>query len=92
MWCMDAIKAAAEEVGGQTALAAAIGVRQPTVSEWARGERPVPIERCVDIERATEGKVRRWDLRPNDWHRIWPELIGADGAPAVPAEQSQESA
>lgn len=24
-----------------------------------------------------------WDLRPDDWHRIWPELIGADGAPPV---------
>lgn len=28
--------------------------------------------------------VRRWDLRPDDWHRIWPELIGAEGAPGVP--------
>lgn len=22
-----------------------------------------------------------WDLRPNDWHVIWPELIGAEGSP-----------
>lgn len=28
-----------------------------------------------------------WDLRPNDWHRIWPELIGTPGAPAIPAAQ-----
>ena len=34
---------------------------------------------------ASGGTVKRWDLRPDDWHRIWPELIGADGAPE-PAE------
>jgi DNA-binding transcriptional regulator YdaS (Cro superfamily) len=40
----------------------------------------------VAIERATRLAVRRWDLRPDDWHRIWPELIGADGAPEIPQE------
>lgn len=23
------------------------------------------------------------DLRPDDWHRIWPELIGKPGAPVL---------
>ena len=23
------------------------------------------------------------DLRPDDWHLIWPELIGVDGSPAA---------
>lgn len=82
---MNPIKRAADRVGSQTALAEAIGVKQPTISEWARGGRPVPIERCVDIERATSREVMRWDLRPADWHRIWPELIGQEGAPAVAA-------
>lgn len=41
---------------------------------------------CVLIERATAGDVRRWDLRPDDWHLIWPELIGQPGAPAVQAK------
>ena len=41
---------------------------------------------CVAIERATQAAVRRWDLRPDDWMRIWPELIGAPGAPAVEAK------
>ena len=80
---MNPIKRAADSVGSQAALAEAIGVKQPTISEWARGDRPVPIERCVDIERATARAVMRWDLRPDDWHRIWPELIGQEGAPAV---------
>lgn len=27
-----------------------------------------------------------WDLRPNDWHVIWPELIGTEGSPEPKAE------
>lgn len=65
------------------ALATALQVPAPLVSQWRTGARPVPIERCVPIEHATSGAVRRWDLRPDDWWRIWPELIGTDGAPAV---------
>jgi DNA-binding transcriptional regulator YdaS (Cro superfamily) len=55
------------------------------IRQWQHGyagRRPSP-ENCVSIERATEGAVRRWDLRPDDWHLIWPELIGAEGAPEV---------
>ncbi|WP_080405934.1 YdaS family helix-turn-helix protein [Burkholderia ubonensis] len=29
---------------------------------------------CVAIERASQGVVNRRDLRPKDWHLIWPEL------------------
>lgn len=39
---------------------------------------------AVLLERATGGAVRRWDLRPADWHLIWPELVGTEGAPAAP--------
>lgn len=70
-------------MGSASALARLLNVKPPTIFEWRNGERPVPIERCVEIERATDGDVRRWDLRPEDWHRIWPELIDADGAPAI---------
>lgn len=35
-------------------------------------------ELCVAIEQATDGAVTRKDLRPDDWHRIWPELVDAD--------------
>ena len=75
MRSMHPIQRAAQLAGSQALLATLIDVKQPTVSEWARGERPVPIERCVDIERATGGGVTRRDLRPKDWHRIWPELV-----------------
>jgi len=41
---------------------------------------------CAEVERVMAGAVRRWDLRPDDWHLIWPELIGMDGAPALREE------
>jgi DNA-binding transcriptional regulator YdaS (Cro superfamily) len=32
-------------------------------------------ELCVQIEKSSNGRItRRW-LRPNDWARIWPELV-----------------
>lgn len=51
-----------------------LGVPAPLISQWRTNERPIPIERCVAIERATSGAVTRQDLRPNDWESIWPEL------------------
>lgn len=35
-------------------------------------------ELCVNIERATNGEITRRDLRPDDWHRIWPEIVTAE--------------
>jgi hypothetical protein len=44
---------------------------------------------AVALEHQTSGAVRRWDLRADDWWLIWPELIGAAGAPEVPAGDMQ---
>jgi len=55
-------------------LAIALGVAQVLVYQWHTGRRPVPLERCAEIERITNGAVTRRDLRPDDWQRIWPEL------------------
>lgn len=72
--------------GGVSAFAGRLKVSRVYLSQLAcrqRGREPSP-ELCVLIERESGRKVRRWALRPSDWHRIWPELIGADGAPPVP--------
>ena len=50
------------------------------------GNKPISPETCVLIEVHSAQAVRRWHLRPTDWHRIWPELIGAPDAPIVPTE------
>lgn len=60
--------------GKKTVLAKAIGAQPQLVWQWANGVRPVPIDRCMAIERATAGEVTRRDLRPKDWSDIWPEL------------------
>jgi DNA-binding transcriptional regulator YdaS (Cro superfamily) len=61
--------------GSKTELARAIGAQPQLVWQWATGVRPVPLERCVPIEVATEGVVSREELRPDDWQNIWPELV-----------------
>lgn len=73
---------AKEVLGSYAAIARAAQVQPPTVHEWKSGGRPVPIEKCVLIEQATKGEVTRKMLRPDDWHRIWPELISAKRKPA----------
>lgn len=69
--------------GTATVMAREIGVSAVMVSQWAAGVKRIPLERCTAIEEATGGRVRRWDLRPGDWHRVWPELVGAPGAPGA---------
>lgn len=77
--------AAIEIVGSQRALAKALSIAPTAVSQWRKAEeeggRPVPPKQCVRIERITDGRVSRRDLRPDDWRDIWPEL--AEQVPAA---------
>lgn len=87
---LSPIDRAIKACGGVAALAEKVGVAASAPSMWkSRGR--IPSDHCAAIERATDEKVKRWDLRPDDWHRIWPELIGADGAPAVPTAETTEA-
>lgn len=74
---MTPIEQAIDHFRTQQALAEAMGIRQSTISEWKKGERPIPVARCVQIERLTDGKVSRKSLRPNDWHLVWPDPEGS---------------
>lgn len=69
---------------GPTAVARMVGVRPPSVMEWAK--RGIPVERCTVIERATNGAYTCEQLRPDvSWHRVpdpsWPWHI--DGRPLI---------
>ena len=68
------IQKACDIVGSQAEMSRRIGVSKGMVAQMYRGLRPVPVEHCRPIEDATNKAVMRWDLRPNDWHKIWPEL------------------
>jgi DNA-binding transcriptional regulator YdaS (Cro superfamily) len=86
---MDIIDIAAEACGGLGKLAAILGESPQTVANWR--VRGIPIAHCAAMEAAAGWKVRRWDMRPGDWHRIWPELIGIQGAPPVPTASDCEA-
>lgn len=75
--------------GGVSAFAAKVGVSAIYLHQLAarqtvnNREREASPELAVVIERESDNAVRRWDLRPNDWWLIWPELIQLKGAPEV---------
>jgi DNA-binding transcriptional regulator YdaS (Cro superfamily) len=77
---MNALERAIEIIGGQTALASALGdpIKQGHVWYWLKqkgGE--VPAEHCLAIEQATG--VSRHDLRP--------DVFGPAPAEPAPVEQ-----
>lgn len=63
------------ERGAGAKLASDVGVPHSSISNWASGARPIPVEHCAPIELATGGAVTRQELRPDDWMSIWPELV-----------------
>lgn len=75
----------AAERGRANRIAARVGVSGAFMSQIARGGRPAPSNLVPAIERECGFQVRRWNLRPNDWHQIWPDLIGQADAPQVEA-------
>jgi len=50
------------------------GIPMSSLSFWRHGKRPVPFERCPQIEAATKGMVTRRELCPDNWQELWPEL------------------
>lgn len=65
---MHAIDKAAEILGSQSAIADLLEVSRGAVNQWTLPGRRVPAEHCPRIERATEGRVRCEELRPDvDW-------------------------
>lgn len=75
----------AAERGAQAVLARTLGLPAPLLSAWASKDpckrRPVPVERCPDIERATNGAVTCEELRADKtWTRVpdlaWPHSRG----------------
>ena len=54
-------------VGSHTTLAKTIGVSRQSISAWLR--RGVPARHVIALERATGGKVTRYDLRPDLYPR-----------------------
>ena len=70
----------------RAALADRVKVSDAYLYQCLTGRKAMNPEEAVRIERESDRAVMRWDLRRDDWHRIWPELIGQAGAPEVAAQ------
>lgn len=54
--------------GNSIWLARQMGITPTLISQWGSGQRPVPSDRCPDIERLTGGQVTCEELKPDvDW-------------------------
>lgn len=69
----------------RAAIAAAAGLNAQYLYQCLTRRRDMEARQAALLERSCNGRIRRWQVR-RDWHLIWPELIGADGAPSVPAD------
>lgn len=79
------LEKAIDKIGNATALAGALKVSVQAVGQWKNNIRPIPPERCVEIERLTDGEVTAESLSPGSrWVRTgdaaWPH---PDGRPLL---------
>ena len=65
---MNGLQKAVRLFGSRAALARALNVSSEAVRKWETGR--IPAERCLDVERATDGQVTRSELRPDLWPAI----------------------
>lgn len=62
---IEALEKAVAIAGGQTALAKLIGRDQGTIWAWLNTTKRVPAEEVLPIEKATNGQITRYQLRPD---------------------------
>lgn len=62
-------------VAEREAFAARCGTTYPFLRNIAYGSRTAGEKLSVAIEIKSRRAVTRIDLRPDDWHEIWPELV-----------------
>lgn len=63
-----------DKLGGPTAVAKLLNIKPPSVHAWRAGG--IPDDKLIRLAPTCEkmGIATRRELRPNDWHEIWPEL------------------
>ena len=71
----EQIELAIQVAGSASELARRLGVTTQAVCFWRDGKRKIPESLGARIWVATDGKVTRQRLWPNDWWIIWPELV-----------------
>ncbi|KVX53351.1 transcriptional regulator [Burkholderia cepacia] len=69
---VQALRAAIQKAGSQSALARLIGKKQPHIHKWLHSRNAMRPENCVLVGNAVGIPYK--DFRPVDWQLIWPEL------------------
>lgn len=69
--------------GRSLAIAQALGVTPPVVSDWVTGKKQIPSQHCKAIQALSEGEVTCQDMRPDDWQMWWPELAVVTGQEVI---------
>lgn len=65
------------------AFFSAIGTTEGYVRKVASAGKLLGVAICVAIEQQSQRVVTRKDLRPDDWHLLWPELREIEEASQV---------
>jgi DNA-binding transcriptional regulator YdaS (Cro superfamily) len=77
---LQAIRSAVDSLGGPSAAARILDCSPQAVIFWMKGERTLPAERAIELEKATGGTWRAEALRPDvEWAviRATPAGVGA---------------
>lgn len=63
-----------DKLGGPAAVARILRIKPPSVVAWRGGA--IPDDKLIRLAPVCEkrGVATRKQLRPDDWHEIWPEL------------------
>ncbi len=69
----------------RAAFALSVGTTLGHFNNVAYEQRVASAALARQIAIQTGREVAEWELRPADWYLIWPELIGAEGAPDLVA-------
>ena len=70
-------------------IARAAGMTEQYLYQCLTGRKSMSAANAVQIERLSQGVLKRWHVRPRDWHKVWPELVGSTDAPATPDQEPQ---
>lgn len=65
---LDALHSAIKLAGGPSALARFCGVKPQTIGIWVKTGR-VPAARVLQVEKAIENRISRYELRPDIYPR-----------------------
>ena len=80
--CMQFKTWAELERGRAMAVARATGMPASLVSKIVSGDKAMPAQHCKTVVQLSGGLVTCQEMRPDDWHKYWPEFAQST-APAL---------